>query len=109
VGWLVFAIPAAIVLAFWLPRRIAFVLRARAAQRFIDSSADLDLFALRAMTSQPMHVLARISDDPVAAWRARDATVINKLAEIELHRSGLRWTVPPAMPETCATEPAGKG
>jgi hypothetical protein len=37
-----------------------------------------------------MHVLAQISPDPVAAWRARDATVIHKLAEVELRRSGLR-------------------
>jgi hypothetical protein len=89
-GWLVFLIPVTIVLALWLPRRIAFFVRARAAQRYIDSSADLDLFALRAMVSQPMHVLAQISPDPVAAWRARDATVIHKLAEVELRRSGLR-------------------
>ena len=89
-GWLVFLIPVSIVLAIWLPRRIAFVVRARAAQRYIDSSADLDLFALRAMVSQPMQVLAQISPDPVAAWRARDATVIHKLAEVELRRSGLR-------------------
>jgi hypothetical protein len=89
-GWLVFAVPVAVLLAGWLPRRIRFVLRARAAQRYIDSSADLDLFALRAMASQPMHVLARISPDPVGAWRAGDATVIHKLAETELRRSGLR-------------------
>ena len=89
-GWLVFLIPVTVVLAWWLPRRIAFVVRARAAQRFLDSSADLDLFALRAMTTQPLHVLARISDDPVAAWRAGDATVISRLADVELRRSGLR-------------------
>jgi len=89
-GWLVFAIPVTIVVALWLPRRIAFFVRARAARRFLDSNADLDLFALRALANQPMHVLARISDDPVAAWRARDATVIHKLAEVELRRSGLR-------------------
>jgi hypothetical protein len=91
--WLVFGVPVAILLALWLPRRIRFVLRARAAQRFLDSTADLDLFALRAMTSQPLHVLARISPDPVAAWRAGDATVIHKLAEVELRRSGLRMPV----------------
>jgi hypothetical protein len=96
-GWLVFAIPVSIVVAGWLRRRIAFVVRARAAQRFLDSSADLDLFALRALASQPMHVLARISPDPVAAWREGDATVIHKLADVELRRSGLRMptTVPP--------------
>lgn len=89
-GWLVFALPVVLVLVIWLPRRIGFALRSRAAQRFVDSSADLDLFALRAMAVQPMHVLARVSDDPVAAWRAGDRDVIDRLAELELRRSGLR-------------------
>jgi hypothetical protein len=90
VGWLVFLIPVSVVVAFWLPRRIRFWRQARAARIFIDSGADLDLFALRAMVTQPMHVLAAISDDPVGAWRGGDQTVITKLAEIELGRSGLR-------------------
>src|SRR5215203_5929174 len=81
VGWLVFLIPVSVVIAFWL--------QSRAAQRFIDSDADLDLFALRAMATEPMHVLAAISDDPVGAWRSGDAKVITKLAEIELGRNGL--------------------
>jgi hypothetical protein len=105
--WLVFCVPVAILLALWLPRRIGFALRARAAQRFLDSTADLDLFALRAMTSQPLHVLARISPDPVAAWRAGDATVIHKLAEVELRRSGLRM---PALAGAGTDEgPTGEG
>jgi hypothetical protein len=89
-GWLVFLVPVTVLLVVWLPRRVRFVFRARAARRFLDSSADLDLFALRALTTQPMHVLGRISDDPVAAWRSGDATVIHKLADAELRRSGLR-------------------
>jgi hypothetical protein len=105
-GWLVWAIPVATVLAFWLPRRIRFVLRARAARRFLDSSADLDLFALRALANQPLPVLARISDDPVAAWRSGDATVIHKLAEVELRRNGLR--VPTRLVAVPAAGPAGE-
>jgi len=88
-GWLVFLIPVATVLAVWLPRRIRFVRRARAAQRFIDSAADLDLFALRALANQPMHVLAAISDDPVSAWRSGDRQVIDALADVELRQAGL--------------------
>jgi hypothetical protein len=88
-GWLVFLIPVLIVLLIWLPARIRFFLRARAAQRFLDTQADLDLFALRAMVAQPMHVIARISDDPVAAWRRGDRDVIRALAAIELRQSGL--------------------
>lgn len=88
-GWLAFLVPVAVVLALWLPHRIRFHRRARAAQAFLDSSADLDLFALRAMAAQPVHVLAAISPDPVAAWRAGDRAVITRLAEVELRRSGL--------------------
>lgn len=94
-GWLVFLIPVTVVLAFWLPRRIRFYRRSRAAQVFLDSTADLDLFALRALSSQPLPVLARISPDPVAAWRSGDRTVINALAEVELAREGLR--LPPGL------------
>ena len=100
-GWLVFLIPVTVVIAFWLPRRIRFYRLARAAQQFIDSSADLDLFALRAMASQPMHILASVSDDPVAAWRSGDTAVINRLAELELRQSGLR------MPDRLRVTPAG--
>ena len=88
-GWLVFLIPVVILVVVWLPARIRFFLRARAAQRFLDSEADLDLFALRAMVAQPMHVIARISDDPVSAWRRGDRAVIHALATVELRRSGL--------------------
>jgi hypothetical protein len=90
VGWLVFLIPVTIVVAFWLPRRIRFYRQARASQVFLDSLADLDLFALRAMAAQPLYVLAEISDDPVQAWRSGDREVINKLAEVELKRNGLQ-------------------
>jgi len=90
VGWLVFLIPVATVVAFWLPRRIRFYRQAHASQIFLDSLADLDLFALRAMAAQPLYVLAEISDDPVQAWRSGDREVINKLAEVELKRNGLQ-------------------
>ena len=48
-GWLVFLIPVVLLVVIWLPARIRFFLRARAAREFLDSEADLDLFALRAM------------------------------------------------------------
>jgi hypothetical protein len=83
-------LPVLFALLIWLPRRIRFARRAGAAQRFIDSAADLDLFALRAMANQPMHRLARISDDPVAAWRDGDTEVITRLADLELRSTGLK-------------------
>jgi hypothetical protein len=83
-------LPVLFALLIWLPRRIRFSRRAGAAQRFIDSAADLDLFALRAMANQPMHRLAKISDDPVAAWRDGDTDVITRLADLELRSTGLK-------------------
>ena len=82
-------LPILFALLIWLPRRIRFSRRASAAQRFIDSAADLDLFALRAMANQPMHKLAKISDDPVTAWREGDTAVITQLADLELRSTGL--------------------
>ena len=89
-GWLVFLLPVALVMALWLPRRVRFYRQAKASQVFLDSTADLDLFALRAMASQPLYVLAGVSDDPIRAWRDGDRQVIDALAAIELRRNGLR-------------------
>jgi hypothetical protein len=87
-------LPVLFALLIWLPRRIRFSRRATAAQKFIDNAADLDLFALRAMANQPMNRLAKISDDPVAAWREGDSEVIARLADLELRSTGLRAPEP---------------
>ncbi len=89
-GLVVALVPITIVVVLWLYVRVGFVRRASAAQRFIDASADLDLFALRAMATQPMSALARISDDPAGAWRRQDTAVIRELATLELRDQGLR-------------------
>jgi len=89
-GLCVAAIPIAVMVVGYLPRRWRFARQATAARRFVDSSADLALFALRAMANQPMHRLARVSDDPVAAWRDGDPDVVRALAALELEESGLR-------------------
>ncbi|MDO5627943.1 MAG: hypothetical protein Q4G43_06435 [Mobilicoccus sp.] len=73
----------------WLVLRWQFARRAEAAQRYVDSEADLDLFALRAMANQPLPALSAISEDPVSAWRAGDREVIAKLAASEFRRVGL--------------------
>ena len=87
---LVFLIPALIMVALWLPRRVAFVQGVQTWQQFIDEDADLDLFALRAMAHLPMRDLAAVSSDPVGDWRQGDAEVIRRLAQLELERVGLR-------------------
>jgi hypothetical protein len=88
-------IPITIVGAVWLAVRWRWVHRATLTARFIDSRADLDLFALRAMTHQPMTALARISDDPAGAWRRGDRAVVVALAELELADIGLRLPASP--------------
>jgi hypothetical protein len=98
-GWLQLAVtlvPVLLACAFYLPSRIRFVRRAGAAQRLVDAGEDLDLFALRALARQPMHRLARISDDPAGAWRRGDVTVVHRLAELELRTAGLK---PPKLTE----------
>jgi hypothetical protein len=41
-----------------------------------------------------MHKLAKISDDPVAAWREGDSAIIAQLADLELRATGLRAPKP---------------
>jgi hypothetical protein len=89
-GLSVAAIPALLAVALHVPRRVRFVRSATAGARFVDADADLDLFALRALGRQPLHVLARISDDPAGAWRRGDRAVTDRLAELELRAAGLR-------------------
>lgn len=96
-GLAVTLIPILVVLAFYLPVRWRFAREATAGARFIDAQEDLDLFALRALSHQPMRVLARISEDPAGDWRRRDPEVVRRLAALELADVGLR--VPRGRPE----------
>lgn len=82
-------IPILTVGAFFVPARWRFDREATAGARFIDAAEDLDLFALRALARQPMHVLAQVSDDPAGAWRERDPVVVPALAAPELRDAGL--------------------
>ncbi len=101
-GVAVAAVPILLLALVYLPFRLRFAREATAGQRFIDSTADLHLFALRAMAHQPMHRLARVSDDPVAAWLGGEEDVVRRLAVLELHDVGLS---PPAGTERQAAAP----
>ncbi|RKT77941.1 hypothetical protein DFJ68_1374 [Terracoccus luteus] len=92
-GIVIAAVPIALVVLVWAFVRYRFARRATTAQRFIDASADLDLFALRALARQPMTALARISDDPAGAWRRGDPAVVHALGVLELRSNGL-WPPP---------------
>ena len=89
-GLSVAVVPILVVGLLWWLRRSRFVRRASAAQRFIDAAPDLDLFALRALASQPMPRLASISADPAGAWRRGEPEVVRALATLELAECGLR-------------------
>jgi hypothetical protein len=91
--WLRLAVtlmPILVVAAFFVPIRWRFVREATAGQKFVNAEADLELFALRAMTNQPMHQLAKVSDDPVGAWQRGDRDVVHALAKLEMGSVGLR-------------------
>ena len=81
-------VPIVVVLVVWLYVRIRFVRNATQSQRFIDAGEDLDLFALRAMATQPMRALARVSDDPAGAWRRQDRDVIRQPRPARAARPG---------------------
>jgi len=89
-GLLLAAVPIVLVVGVWLLLRVRFVRRARAALRMLDSAADLDLFALRALATQPVRALARVSEDPADGWRRGDPETVRALAALELGSLGLR-------------------
>jgi len=89
-GLAIATIPILLALALYVPRRWSFARNAGAGQRFVDASEDLDLFALRALAHQPLHRLARISDDPAGDWRRGERATVVALARLELSEVGLR-------------------
>lgn len=86
-GLVVAGLPVLLALALWLPGRLRWRRDAVAAGRLRD---DVDLLALRAATSAPLPVLARLGPQPVTRWRAGDAEAGRALAALELERLGLR-------------------
>ena len=86
----VILIPILGVAAFFVPVRWRFVREATAGQKFMDAEADLQLFALRAMANQPMHQIAKVSDDPVGAFQRGDRAVVHALAKLEMRSVGLK-------------------
>lgn len=87
-------VPLALIALQYLPRRARFIRNATAGQKYLDAREDLDLFALRALARQPMHVLAKLSDDPAGDWRSGDPVLIQRLAEVELRDCGLTPPTP---------------
>jgi hypothetical protein len=89
-------VPILLVAVLYLPRRWRFAKEATAGARLLRTAQGPDLFALRALTRQPMSRLAEISADPAAAWRAGDWQVVTALAQLELQDHGLAMPTPPS-------------
>ena len=74
-----------------MPRRVAWVVEASAATRLAQAGRQAtDLLALRALATQPLPRLARLSPTVAQAWRAGDPAAIDALATLELDSLGLR-------------------
>lgn len=86
-GILVALLPIAWVLSRYLPGRLHWIREAGAAARLRLDAENLQLLALRAVTTAPLHVLRRATPDPGGAFARGD---YDALAGIELERLGLR-------------------
>ncbi len=80
------AVPVMFLLITWLPLRVRFALRARAAMKLRGKP---DLLALRALTTLPSRALSWHDGDPAAAWRSGDPEVVAELARRHLASLGI--------------------
>lgn len=88
-GLLVALVPIALIVWFWLARRLTFVRQARRASALAASAGGRELLAVRALLSAaPSEVLA-IGPDPAGAWRAGDRRVVDALVSLALRDAGV--------------------
>ena len=89
-GILVAGVPILLLLAIWLPRRLAWVVEASAAHRLVAAGpAGADLLAVRALARQPLRRLARLDPEVIRGWKADDPAATAQLARLELEELGL--------------------
>jgi hypothetical protein len=86
------AVVPLLITVWWLLRRLRWIRQVSAATKFATAD-DLSLLALRALATQPLRRLRRLSADPLEGWRAGDPDVVSALAALELARLGLRRPV----------------
>jgi hypothetical protein len=89
VAIVVFAVPVVWWLVKWLPDRVRFVVRSVNSRRVLQAQGGVELFALRAIVNAPVGQLAKVTDDPLTAWRNGDQNTIRQLAELALALDGL--------------------
>lgn len=83
-------VPILVLLLAWLVPRLRFAVRATRTRSLVRSGVDLDLLALRALSTQRMDAIAAVDPDAVSAWRRRDPVAMRRLADLELRSSGIR-------------------
>jgi hypothetical protein len=88
-GIAVAAVPVVLALSLWAVFRLRFVRRASAAQRLATAPGAQELFALRALTRQPLRRLARLGPDPAGRFRDGDPAMVHALAAMELRSCGI--------------------
>ena len=89
IATIVFVVPFVYYMWKWAPWRWSFIREATAGKKLLSSEDCAELFALRAIVNAPMRELAKITTDPMGAWKDGDMAVIRKLAALELRRDGL--------------------
>ena len=87
-AWALVLVVVVPVVLFWLVRRIVWILRTRDA--LYARAHDVDLLALRALTSASPARLRRAAPDAAGSWRRADPYTLARLADVELARLGLR-------------------
>lgn len=85
-------VPVLLVVPLWVRHRVRFWRDAAAMARLTAAGGDATLLAMRALMTQPMRRLTRITTDPATAWREGDPAVISRLAQLERRAHG--WPRP---------------
>ncbi|OIN80791.1 hypothetical protein [Mycobacterium malmoense] len=95
-GWLavllalaVVAPPILVAVMPWLFLRLRFFRRKWVVTALAAAPAGEQLLALRALTNRPPAKLAKVSADPVGAWRREDPVTMRALAALELRSAGI--------------------
>ena len=89
--------PIVVTLIAWLRPRWRFVKAATEVRALAATTGGEDLLALRALARRPLAELASVGPDVAQEWRRGDASVITRLAALELRDAGLvTRAAPPA-------------
>lgn len=101
-GVSVAAVPIVTALCIWLLVRGLFIRRATAASRMVRAPGSMELFALRALTRQPLRRLAPLGPNLAGRFRDGDPVLVRQLALLEMKSCG----VSPEREERRPTRPA---